>query len=199
MITAALAAYPPSQYPTLRFGVADCSIPHSFPTSFPDGTLRTGGVDLVFSAWFLNYAGTETELTNMFKVIESQMKEGGRFVGLTTNVYDSNMHTPKPNFYGLDIVVLDPAYIAPDTGEMVGIKARVKSGGGIENRKQGGFEFDVFQFRKEVYERCAEMAGLSVEWKGLELPDDERKNSGYWDEWLRRPTFATLEARRMRQ
>lgn len=188
MIDGARATYPPSQYPSLHFDVADCSIPLSLPTH------DNKGFDLVFSAWFLNYAGSETELTNMFRVIEGQMREGGRFVGLTTEAHDLHMHVPKPSFYGLDVVVLDPEYAAPGTEEVLGIKARVKVGGGQE---KGGFEFDVFQFRVEVYERCAKEAGLDIMWKSVVVPDDERKNTGYWNEWLSRPTFAMLEAKRL--
>ncbi|KAF3050620.1 hypothetical protein E8E11_010590 [Didymella keratinophila] len=140
MIAGALDAYPVKEHPLLFFDVADCSILSSLPPS------NNGTFDLVFSAWFLNYAGSERELTNMFRVIESQMAPCGKFVGLTTDGHDPDMHIPKPDFYGLDILVLDPAYVAPDTGEIVGIKAKVRVG-------KGGFEFDCFQFRAEVYER----------------------------------------------
>jgi hypothetical protein len=158
----------------------------------PNALPTPGGhdFDLVFSAWLLNYAGSERELTNMFLVIEQQMAPGGRFVGLTTDVHDVDMHIPKPDFYGLDIFVLEPAYIAPDTQQNVGIKARVQVG-------KGDFEFDCFQFRADVYERCARTAGLEIRWREVDVPDDERRVSGYWDEWLRRPTFAMLEAKRL--
>lgn len=186
MISGALTTYPPSQHPTLHFGVADCSILDSLPTS------DNGTFDLVFSAWFLNYAGSERELTNMFRVIESQMSPGGRFVGLTTDAHDPDMSVPKLDFYGLDVFVLDPAYVTPDTGEVVGIKAKVRVG-------KGGFEFDCFQFRRVIYERCARAAGLELRWRKCVVPDDERKGSGYWKEWLARPTFAMLEATRIGQ
>lgn len=130
----------------------------------------------------------------MFHVIGSQMRSGGRFVGLTTDAHDPHMQVPKPNFYGLDVEVLDPAYVAPGTEEVLGIKARVIVGGGKE---KGGFEFDVFQFRKDVYERCAREAGFEIVWRALVVPDDERRDTGFWDEWLERPTFSMLEARRM--
>jgi hypothetical protein len=184
MIAGAVTAYPALQHPTLQFNVADCSIPGSLPAS-GDKTFA-----LVFSAWFLNYAGSERELTNMFHVIESQMASGGRFVGLTTDAHDPKMHISKLDFYGLDILVLDPAYVAPDTGEVVGIKAKVKVG-------KGGFEFDCFQFRADVYERCARAARLEIKWKECVVPDDERRSNRYWDDWLARPTFAMLEATRI--
>ena len=184
MISSALTTYPPSNHPSLHFGVLDCSLSSSLPAS------GRGNYDLVFSAWFLNYAGTERELTNMFAFIEAAMVKGGRFVGLTTDAHDKDMSVPKHDFYGLDIEVLEPQYVAPDTGEVVGINAKVKGG-------KGGFEFDCYQFRADVYERCARRAGLEVRWRDCVVPDDERRETGYWEEWLRRPTFAMLEARRV--
>ena len=186
MISSALTTYPPSTHPSLHFDVLDCSIPSSLSAS------EKGSYDLVFSAWFLNYAGTERELTNMFAFIEAAMAEGGRFVGLTTDVHDAVKSIPKHDFYGLDVEGVDPQYVAPDTREVVGIKARVRVG-------KGGFEFDCFQFRADVYERCARRAGLEVRWRGCVVPDDERRETGYWDEWLKRPTFTMLEARRLGQ
>ncbi|KAF2996228.1 hypothetical protein E8E13_003023 [Curvularia kusanoi] len=187
MISSAKATYPPSSHPSLHFGVADCSVPSSLPAE------STGSFDLVFSAWFLNYAGTERELTNMFRVVQEQMssQRGSRFVGLTTDAHDPDVSIPKHGFYGLDVFVLDPAYVDPDTGVHLGTKARVRVGG------EGGFEFDCFQFRANVYERCAGRAGLEVKWREVVVPDDERRGTGYWDEWLRRPTFSMMEARRV--
>ena len=150
-----------------------------------------GGFDLVFSVWFLNYAGSERELTSMFRVIDSQMKVGGRFVGLTTDAHDPDMHVPKPEFYGLDVLVLDPTYKDPDSQQVLGIKARVVVGG------EQGFSFDVYQFRQDVYERCAREVGLEIEWKQVVVPDDGRRDSGFWDLFLEKPTFAMLEARRV--
>lgn len=126
----------------------------------------------------------------MFRVICAQMTPGGRFVGLTTDAHDEEMAVPKHSFYGLDVLVLDPAYVAPDTGAVVGIRARVRVG-------QGGFEFDCFQFREQVYERCAQEAGLEIRWRDVVVPDDERRETEYWAEWLRRPTFSMLEAKRV--
>ncbi|KAH7377346.1 S-adenosyl-L-methionine-dependent methyltransferase [Pyrenochaeta sp. MPI-SDFR-AT-0127] len=184
MIDGAKATYPASSNPKLTFAVADCSIP---------GSLRHDEkFDIVFAGWFLNYAGTETELTNMFRVIQTNLKEGGgKFVGITTNVSDPRMREHKPNWYGLDVVVLDPSYVAPDSKKEVGIKARVVVNGDTP------FHFDVFQFRKDVYERCAAEAGLQLRWKDLVFPDDERKESGYWDDFAVSGTFVVVEAVRI--
>jgi hypothetical protein len=185
MIAGALATYPPSTYPKLDFSVRDCSVPSAMTHSTP--------FDVIFASWFLNYAGTEHELTNMFRVIEQNLSRsaGSRFVGITTNVHDALMQVPKLGFYGLDVLVLDAAYVAPDTGVEVGVRARVVVHAETE------FSFDCFQFRRDVYERCAVRAGLRLEWKGLVLPDDERRGTGFWERFLERPTFGVVEAVRM--
>jgi hypothetical protein len=180
MIEGARATYPSSAYPNLTFEVRDCSVPERVKHNEP--------FDIVFAGWFLNYAGTEGELINMFRVIEQNLNSGGKFVGVTTNVHESRMKESKTDFYGLNVMVLDSAYVAPDTGEEVGIKARVVVKGDTP------FSFDVFQFRKEVYERCAEKAGLKLRWCDLVLPDDERVKEGYWEEYIERPTFTVVKA-----
>jgi len=181
MISNALATYPPSKHPTLHFAVADCSKPENLPPPFP-------AYDLIFAGWFFNYAASETQLENMFRVIEQNLAIDGRFVGITTNVRDPWVEEDKRNFYGLEIYVLEKEYVAPDTGLEVGIRAKVSVGG------EGGFSFEVYQFRGEVYERCAKRAGLEIRWGEVIVPDDERKTTGFWDQWLERPTFSVLEA-----
>ncbi|KAF2678889.1 S-adenosyl-L-methionine-dependent methyltransferase [Lentithecium fluviatile CBS 122367] len=182
MVDGALAAYPPSTHPNLHFSIADCSKPENIPAS--------DTFDVIFAGWFLNYAGTEGELVSMFSVIEKNLKASGRFVGITTNVLDTQMKEPKMDFYGLDVLVLEREYVAPDTGKEVGIKARVSA------HTEPVVEFDVFQFRREVYERCAEHAGLKLRWREPVVPDDERKEGEYWKRWLERPTFVIVEATR---
>jgi SAM-dependent methyltransferase len=180
MINAARSTYPS---PHLKFETRDCSVPEQMKHDSP--------FDIVFAGWFLNYAGTEAELTNMFRVIEQNLFPTGKFVGVTTNAHDKWVHLPKVDFYGLDIEVLDPAYIAPDTGKEVGIKARVVVKGDTP------FSFEVFQFRSEVYERCAREAGLRLRWCELVVPDDGRLQEGYWEDFILRPTFDVVEARRI--
>jgi hypothetical protein len=182
MIDSAKATYPD---PKLTFQVRDCSVPAQMEHSSP--------FDVVFAGWFLNYAGTEMELTNMFRVIEQNLKADGRFVGLTTNAHDPHLSQPKLDFYGLDILVLDPAYVAPDTGKEVGIKAKVVVKG------ETPFSFNVFQFRADVYERCAQKAGLKLSWCDLMLPDDGRAKEGYWKKYVDRPTFEVVAAVKIHQ
>lgn len=180
MISGAQATY---TAPNITFSVRDCSIPSQMQHATP--------FDIVFAGWFLNYAGTETELTNMFRVIEQNLAPDGRFVGVTTNAHDPRVEESKMDFYGLDIVVLEPKYVAPDTGAHVGIKAKVVVKGDVP------FSFEVFQFRADVYERCAEKAGLKLRWCEVVLPQDERVEAGYWKEFVERPTCNIVEAVRL--
>ncbi|KAF2469089.1 S-adenosyl-L-methionine-dependent methyltransferase [Lindgomyces ingoldianus] len=180
MISGAKTTYPPSSYPALHFAVADCSKPLD-PKPEP--------FDLIFAGWFLNYAGTQEELVSMFRVIGENLKPDGRFVGITTNVNDPKMKEPKMDFYGLDILVLDPEYKEPGgSGEDLGITARVVA------HTEFAIQFDVFQFKKDVYERCAAKAGLRLKWSDPVVPDDERMATQYWARWLERPTFVVVEA-----
>jgi hypothetical protein len=180
MIAGAQTTYPS---PRLTFKVRDCSVPEQM--------LHTEPFDIVFAGWFLNYAGSEKELTNMFRVIEQNLSPTGKFVGVTTNAHDPWVKEPKMGFYGLDIIVLEEEYVAPDTGREVGIKARVVVKGDVE------FSFDVFEFRAEVYERCAREAGLDLKWGELVLPEDERREQGFWEKYVERPTFDVVEAVRI--
>lgn len=180
MISGARSTY---ASPNLTFEVRDCSV--------PDAMRHEAPFDIVFAGWFLNYAGTEAELTDMFRVIEQNLAIGGKFVGVTTNSHDPWLEEPKMDFYGLDVLVLNEKYVTPDTGREAGIKARVVVKGDTP------FSFDVFQFRTDIYERCAGKAGLKLRWCDLVLPEDERARQGYWKAFVRRPTFDVLEAVRI--
>jgi hypothetical protein len=58
---------------------------------------------------------------------------------------------------------------------------------------EGGFSFDVFQFRADVYERCAKRAGMRIEWGELVLPEEEEgRGEAYWARFRERPTFEVV-------
>ena len=63
----------------VQFQVGDCSKPTIF---------GSGEYDLVVGAWLLNYASTREELTNMYRTIAMNLKEGGRFIGITPHPTD---------------------------------------------------------------------------------------------------------------
>ncbi|KAF2274378.1 S-adenosyl-L-methionine-dependent methyltransferase [Westerdykella ornata] len=182
MIAAAQSSYPAETYPNIRFAVADCSKP--LPLDQPDGEANEN-FDIIFAGWFLNYAGTEEELEGMFRVIRSNLAEGGRFGGITTDVSDARMHLPKHDFYGIDVEVLNPEYRAPSSPLPSTSSTRVTF-------RDAGISFECFQFKKEVYERCAARAGMKLTWAELVLPEDERKEDGFWERWLERPTFSVV-------
>lgn len=180
MVEGARSRFAAEEYSNITFEIRDCSIPETMKHDKP--------FDIVFAGWFLNYASTEAELINMFRAIEQNLVDGGKFVGVTTNVHDPKMAEPKMDFYGIDVLVLDPAYVAPDTNKEVGIFARVVVKGDVP------FSFDCYQFREEVYERCATQVGLKIKWHDVVLPEDERMKGSYWDWFVDRPTFSVIEA-----
>ncbi|KAI1615370.1 hypothetical protein EDD36DRAFT_416883 [Exophiala viscosa] len=74
MITAAQSQSSETDKSKLTFMVGDCTQPLH---------LDSGPSDIVLGAWLLNYAGTPTEMTNMYTNIASNLKPGGHFVGIT--------------------------------------------------------------------------------------------------------------------
>ncbi|KAF2644516.1 S-adenosyl-L-methionine-dependent methyltransferase [Massarina eburnea CBS 473.64] len=181
MVEGAQKTFPSDLYPYLHFAVADCSKLELLPT--PNEPF-----DLIFAGWFLNYAGTESDLTSMFRVIEAHMIERGKFVGITTNVDDPCVTKDKKDFYGLDVEVRNKEYRDPETGIKLGIVARIRA------HTDTPIEIDCFQFGKEVYERCADKAGLRLTWKEVLVPQDAKVNPKYWIRYLERPTISIIEA-----
>lgn len=195
MIAAAKSTYPPTQYPTLSFDVADCS------KLLPLSATATGPYDIIFAGWFLNYAGSFRELVSMFKVIAGNLKEWGegdrRFVGLTTNAHvRGKLATDSvSDFYGLDVEVLDKEYRDPDEpSKVLGVKTKV---GMTDSDGKTLVAFECYQFTVEMYESAAKEAGLEIEWKDKVLPEGEWEE-GYWDRWLERPNFDVLVARHVK-
>ncbi|GAB7364361.1 hypothetical protein MBLNU230_g4904t1 [Neophaeotheca triangularis] len=156
------------------FSVGDCSQVSS---------VENGPFDLVFAAWLLNYASDRKEQLAMWQNIYHNLKPGNRFVALTPNV---NLNMDEP---------LDPRYGV--TVEGIG-----KIQDGWRTRLTAFTKPEVVQFEnchlsREVYESCAKEAGfVDLEWHRHVLPDDERKENGYWDIYDERPHILLLTARK---
>lgn len=157
MIEAAKAATPPDK---VQFIVADCSIPTKY-----DG----GPFDIVFAGWLLNYAPDGAGLADMFRNIDINLNEGGRFFGVTTyptrdpRKYNEVALQSKPLFW-------KDLWVVP-TGDIEdGISATV-----FATTKLGQMQFDDYHLRKDVYEQAAKNAGLTKEltWKPTLWPKDD--------------------------
>lgn len=171
---AASATWPVERRDKAAFHVGDCSKVIKVPG---------GPFDVVFAVWFLNYAADAEELTGMWRNIYANLKPGGRFIGITTNVH-LPFETPVTDQYG---IAVEPLEKVKD-----GWKCRLTAYTEPER-----VTFDIYHLSKEAYENGAEAAGMTdVEWRGHTLPEDDRKYSGYWDAYVERPQMEVVTAKR---
>ncbi|KAI4185436.1 MAG: hypothetical protein L6R41_004147 [Letrouitia leprolyta] len=146
----------------VQFIVADCSIPTQF-----DG----GPFDIVLGVWLLNYAPDSAVMANMFRNININLKEGGRYFGVaccpTENPREFNefAQEKKPLFWKQ--VVVEPTGDVED-----GVSTRVTA-----DIKPEKVMFDSYHLRKGVYEQAAKDGGMSkgIIWKDVIFPEDESK------------------------
>ena len=142
----------------LSFHVADCSVPFRY---------ENGPFDVVFGAWLLNYASNSKEMTNMFRNASVNLKESGRFIGVTPHpTNDPRGHceralAARPAQYG-DVVVT----IVKDVEE--GLATHLEA-----TMKTGQVEFDAYHLTKSLYESSAWEGGLegTLTWRPVDSPD----------------------------
>ncbi|KAL8866617.1 MAG: hypothetical protein Q9174_006193 [Haloplaca sp. 1 TL-2023] len=188
MIAGAKANYPDDQ---ITFHVGDCSQPKRF-----DG----GPFDIVFGAWLLNYASSAQVLKAMFSNICLNLKDGGRFFGIT------NHPTNDPAAHTEAALKIDKLFYKNVTVEQTvtiddGISAHLTA-----KFDAGMIEFDVYHLRKSVYESAARAAGLEDEliWRPPTLPKDANRIlaqeaddlEGDWSEYSKAPHFGLLTVRK---
>ncbi|MCJ1319635.1 hypothetical protein MMC15_004971 [Xylographa vitiligo] len=168
---------------SIKYRIGDCTMPDLLKTL---GISDERQFDLVHGAWLLNYAATEEELTSMWRNIASNLKPGGRFVGIIPNL-DADFSYEKP----FD----DPKYgVTTRAIETVthGYKVRVTA------HTAGLVEFENYILNGDhVYERSAAAGGMcEVKWKAVSpRPEDiERMEEGFWDDFLARPFSAVCTA-----
>lgn len=185
MIDAANAGTPTSSKPNgLTFHVADCSLPHRY---------EEGPFDVVFGAWLLNYASTGSEMRNMFRNAQVNLKPRGHFVGVTPPPTDDPRgHTERalaarPAQYGEVVVTIVKDV---DKGVATHLNARMKT---------GTVDFDAYHLKKSVYEEAAREGGLegALRWRGVDSPDIrgdvlESLRSPAWEKYVAVPHFSVL-------
>ena len=162
----------------LRFQIGDCSKPVVF-----DG----GPFDLVVGSWLLNYAPSAEEMTDMFRTVAMNLRDGGHFLAVTPHpTNDPRDHiergaSARPVQYG-NITTFATADVED------GIATHLVAAMRPEN-----VEFDAYHLRKDIYERCAREGGLEGElvWKPTELPAGEDAVS--WKSYLEVPHFGILD------
>jgi SAM-dependent methyltransferase len=180
MIDAARAS---SKSDKTSFEVADCSKPVKY-----DG----GPFDLVFGAWFLNYASSGTEMAGMFRNAWINLKEAGHFVAVTpppTNDPRGNieaMQAARPAWYGGVTTTM--------TGEVEdGISTH------LDTHLVPKVEFDNYHLRKDVYEIAAREGGFEggLSWREITIPEGYgdsigRKEDVDWKSYSKLPHCGIL-------
>ncbi|APA14672.1 hypothetical protein sscle_13g094420 [Sclerotinia sclerotiorum 1980 UF-70] len=153
---------------SISFIHADCSIPREY---------EGGQFDIVFAAWLLNYAPDREGLVNMFRNVQMNLKEGGRFIAVTL----------APSSNPVEVVDAE-ARIRPlsegGSGYLFSKYLRdVKDGIFIHVRADtsvGDLVIECHYLRKEVYEEAAREAGLrgSLEWGVTRVPERYLRGEG---------------------
>ncbi|KAL8904947.1 MAG: hypothetical protein Q9207_002941 [Kuettlingeria erythrocarpa] len=170
----------------MRFVIADCTIPSQY-----DG----GPFDDVFGGWLLNYAPDGATMADMFRNICLNLKEGGRFFGVTPYpTEDPRRHNEtglnsKPMFW-------DQVWIEPLSDVADGVATRVTA-----DMKPEKVQFNNYHLKSSVYERAAREGGMkgNLEWKPIIFPPKESNLFGWkanWDAemeaYLKTPSFCIL-------
>ena len=170
----------------IRFLVADCSIPTRY-----DGE----PFDIVFGGWLLNDAPDGTTIANMYRNICINLKEGGRFFGVTPYpTEDPRKHyetalKSKPLFY-------NQVWIEPTQDVDDGVATLVTAD--IEPER---LQFNSYHLKSIVYEKAAREGGMkgTLEWRPIIFPSDESQLSemkanceAEVEEYLKTPHFDIL-------
>lgn len=155
----------------ISFGEADGSKLAKF-----DG----GPFDLVFGAWFLNYASTKAEMVEFYRNILLNLESGGKFVGVT----------PPPSSDPKEFVareqVLRPLPSASG-GLYTTVLGDVEDGVRIHLHKDttvGDLDFDCYHLRRDVWEAAAREAGFEgdLSWTVTDIPEDFMEDSRKYGE-----------------
>ncbi|KAL8749246.1 MAG: hypothetical protein Q9184_006882 [Pyrenodesmia sp. 2 TL-2023] len=154
----------------IRFMVADCTIPTEV-----DG----GPFDIVFGGWLLNYAPEAATLTKMFRNICINLKDGGRFFGVTPYpTEDPRKHNEeglksKPLFW-------DQLWIEVIGDVADGVATRVTA-----DIKPEKVQFENYHLKSSVYQQAAREGGMKgeLEWKPIIFPPEESHLFGRKANW----------------
>lgn len=149
----------------VEFIVADCSKAMSFPG---------GPFDIVFGAWYLNYAASGKEMVEMYQNILSNLKPDGRYIGVTPPPTDD------PRGFIERECIVRPLPIASG-GLYSSVNRDVEEGVDMHlhsDTAAGALDFDCFWLRKDVWETAAREAGFKgqMEWSSTKIPEDFMSN-----------------------
>ncbi|KAK0639677.1 S-adenosyl-L-methionine-dependent methyltransferase [Cercophora newfieldiana] len=138
------------------------------------GVVGRGEYDLVTAVWLLNYARDEKEMRGMFEGIAGNLKEGGRFMGITLcPVKREEMDGLKGRMDGIR-----EAKVRSWGVDVRYHEERLKGGGwGVTTDGGDVVKFVEFHLPMEVYEDSARKAGFkgAVEWREVVLEGEDRE------------------------
>ena len=152
--------------PSVEFVDADATKVQRYPG---------GPFDLVFGAWLLNYAPDREGLVEMFRNVKLNLREGGRFVGITTVPSDDPVRDMER-----EMEVRPPPVGA---GLLYSRFEDVKDGVYFNchaDTPLGPVDFDNYHLKADVYREAAKDAGMEgVEiWKGTWVPEKYLRGEG---------------------
>jgi len=158
-------------YPNLRYEALDAR---------DDTFVVPQRVDLVSAMYLLHYASTEADLEKMCRLIERNLRPGGRFVTYGANPdYDYSRREPR----------LDQQF---------GVDSRFVEGNRCE-LAIGDMRVEFWQWSRETHEACLHRAGLDdIRWHPLEVDPDDGDLSASVGWYLENPPCTVLSARKPR-
>lgn len=144
-----------------------------------------GRFDVVVGAYLLNYAASREELTRFARTIHSNLKPGGRFIGVNDNPAQDPAGYAKCEQYG---------FTKSSPGERVegdAITYEFPVPGG------GSFRFDNYYLHPSTFSDVFTEAGFTgFEWIGpwLDPRGMEVMEASYWDDFMSDPPIVGVQA-----
>ena len=158
----------------------------------PGGVLfgTGGGFDVVFGAWLLNYAPHRAALTDFYKTIARNLRDGGVFLSITVPP------TPSPRDSIATIRALRPWERGAQGGLLYECLGDVDDG--VASRMHGrtvlgDFEFDFWWLVQGCYESCAREGGLGGELTWGKTDAGGWLERGEWEGGASREEMETYE------
>jgi toxoflavin synthase len=151
---------------------------------------RLGSFDVVIGAYLLNYARSADDLLRFCRAIHSNLRPGGRFVGVNENMANPPERYGSYRKYGF----IKSCPLPRREGDPITFT--------LFDAEGGSFQFDNYWLAPETYEQAFREAGFaSFEWCDLELSEEGERAfpKGYWDDFLAPPPpLIALRAARAR-
>ncbi|MBV8863382.1 MAG: class I SAM-dependent methyltransferase [Mycobacterium sp.] len=138
--------------------------------------------DLVVAAWLLVYAQTRAELVQMCRGVASRLAPGGRFVTIVNNPAVYNFD-PLPDYrkYGFTLSLADHAVEGAPTKVILLLE-------------DSTLEIENYYMSIAAYESALTQTGFrDFAVRMPEVPSGTDTEPGYWDEFLRYPSFVLLD------